>query len=78
MAEIQEMSFTGFLNLLTHNVPDVITAPLIDWVMSSLYIEFGIISSLDIAHQKMTSNNLTNHRKTCKYNNVNQYKYLIL
>ena len=54
MEEIQEMSFTGFLNLLTHNVPDVITAPLIDWVMSSLYIEFGIISSFIIDREKLT------------------------
>ncbi len=46
--EIPKLSFVEFLNVLNNTVPDIIISPFVDWLISSLYIEFGLVSTFVI------------------------------
>ena len=51
--EFAETSFKQFIGSLGQ-VPDFIAAPLLDWVISSLQIEFGIISAFVIHKERLS------------------------
>ena len=53
MEEFAETSFKQFVGSLGH-VPDFIAAPLLDWVISSLQIEFGVISAFVIHKERLS------------------------
>ncbi len=51
--DIPKCSFTEFMNMISLTMPDSISSAFIDWVISSLYIEFGIISAFIIHKEQL-------------------------
>ena len=49
---IPELSLTQYLNVFTMSAPDTIAIPYTDWLMSSLYMEFGILAAFVIHREK--------------------------
>lgn len=51
--DIPKYSFTEFMNMVSLTMPDSISSTFIDWAISSLYIEFGIISAFIINKEQL-------------------------
>jgi hypothetical protein len=54
LGELPNYSFTEFLNMISLTAPDAVMTPYVDWLISSLYIEFGIISTIIIYKEKLS------------------------
>ncbi len=52
--DIPKMSFTSFLNMISITGIDSVLETQIDWIISSLYIEFGIIGLFVIHNEKLS------------------------
>jgi hypothetical protein len=56
ISDIPKISFTSFLNIISLTGIDSVLPIYIDWLISSLYIEFGIISLFVIHNKKLAIN----------------------
>lgn len=54
LVEIADFSFTEYLTMLNSSIPNAVFMPLKDWLTTSLYIEFGILSTFIIHREKWT------------------------
>lgn len=53
LSAVPQYTFTGFLNFISLTMPHSVTVNLIDWMMSSLYIEFSLITVFIIHKEKL-------------------------
>jgi hypothetical protein len=50
---IPQLSFSDFLTTISLTAPDAILTPYVDWLIASLYIEFGILTTFVIYKEKI-------------------------